>query len=63
MAEEKKIVKGGFRATLALLISMIALILSIITFERTGTQTELKDEIEDLLEILPMVVEGATYKD
>ena len=32
MAAEKKVVKGGFRATLALIISLIALILSLIAY-------------------------------
>ena len=32
MAAETKIVKGGFRATLALIISIIALILSIMAY-------------------------------
>ena len=45
---DKKIVKGGFRATLALLISIIALILSILAYNRTGTQDDLKAEITNL---------------
>ena len=32
MADQTKIVKGGFRATLALVISIIALILSVMTY-------------------------------
>jgi len=43
-----KIVKGGFRATLALLISIIALILSVIAYNRTGTQSDLRSEITNL---------------
>lgn len=43
-----KIVKGGFRATLALIFSIIALILSIITFNRTTSQAEYQSEISEL---------------
>jgi DNA anti-recombination protein RmuC len=50
MAEEKKIVKGGFRATLALLISIIALILSFLAFHRTVSQNDLNSELESLQE-------------
>lgn len=53
MAEErevKKIVKGGFRATLALIISIIALIFAIISYNRTTSQTELNTEIKALNE-------------
>jgi len=46
MAE--KIVKGGFRATLALVIAIIALIFSIVSYQRTGGMTGLNDEIEAL---------------
>ena len=45
---DTKIVKGGFRATLALLISITALILSILAYNRTGTQSDLKAEITNL---------------
>ena len=45
MVEEKKEAKGGFRATLALIISLIALVLSIIAFNRTGGQPDLNAEI------------------
>ena len=48
--EVKKIVKGGFRATLALIISIIALIFAIISFNRTTSQTELNTEIKALNE-------------
>ena len=46
MAEETKIVKGGFRATLALLISIIALVLSILAYNRTADQSMLNTEIK-----------------
>ncbi len=48
MAEEKKIVKGGFRATLALLISIIALVIAVMAFNRSGRQAELEAEIQSL---------------
>jgi seryl-tRNA(Sec) selenium transferase len=48
MAEEKKAVKGGFRATLALLISIIALVIAVMAFNRSGRQAELEAEIQSL---------------
>ena len=48
MVEETKIVKGGFRATLALILSIIALALSIVSFNRTGGETALRAEIKNL---------------
>ena len=48
MAEQTKIVKGGFRATLALIISIIALVLSILAYNRTGDRTALNAEINNL---------------
>ena len=47
-----KIVKGGFRATLALLISIIALVLSVMAYQRTMTQEEYQAEIKALSEKL-----------
>jgi cell division protein ZapA (FtsZ GTPase activity inhibitor) len=46
MAE--KIVKGGFRATLALIVAVIALIFAIISYQRTGGLIGLNDEIKAL---------------
>ena len=40
--------RGGFRATLALIISIIALILAIVAFNRTGGQADLNAQIRDL---------------
>jgi len=48
MSDKKRVVKGGYRATLALIISVIALILAIAAYKRTGSQTELNAEIRDL---------------
>ena len=53
--EPTKIIKGGFRATLALIFSIIALILSIVTFNRTTSQTEYQTEIKELKEKLEKV--------
>ena len=48
MSAETKIVKGGFRATLALLISIVALILAIIALGRTGGVSDLDVKIREL---------------
>jgi len=48
MSAEQKVVKGGFRATLALIISIVALILAIIAYNRTGGQANLNAQINDL---------------
>jgi len=44
----QKIVKGGFRASMALVIAIIALIFSIISYQRTGGLVGLEDEIKAL---------------
>jgi len=48
MAGETKVVKGGFRATLALIISIIALILSIMAYTSMGKEEDLRAHIKDL---------------
>jgi hypothetical protein len=48
MSAERKIVKGGFRATLALIISIIALILSIMAYTSVGKEEDLRARIKDL---------------
>ncbi|MBL7211715.1 MAG: hypothetical protein ISS61_04970 [Desulfobacteraceae bacterium] len=48
MAKETKIVKGGFRATLALVISIIALILSIVAYTATTREEEFNVHIKNL---------------
>ena len=48
MAQETKVVKGGFRATLALIISIIALILAIIAYQSIGKEATLNERIKDL---------------
>jgi gas vesicle protein len=47
-AETKKIVKGGFRATLALIVSVIALIVSIIAYNSAGKEENLRARMRDL---------------
>ena len=47
-----KIVKGGFRASLALIISIVALAFSVTTYYRTASQTEYQIEITELKEKL-----------
>lgn len=48
MSAETKVARGGFRATLALIISIIALVLAIIAFNRAGGQADLNAQIRDL---------------
>lgn len=52
MKEEKKvptkIVKGGFRSTLALILSIIALTFSVITYNQSAMQTQYQVEIAEL---------------
>lgn len=48
MPEEKKIVKGGFRATLALAISIVALILSIMAYQSRERESKFNARIQDL---------------
>ena len=48
MAQETKIVKGGFRATLALVVSIIALILSIAAYTSTAREEDLNARIKGL---------------
>jgi Flp pilus assembly protein TadB len=48
MAQPTKIVKGGFRATLALIISIIALALSILAYTSSEREGRLNARIKDL---------------
>jgi predicted PurR-regulated permease PerM len=48
MAEAKKVVKGGFRATLAIIISIIALIVSIAAYNATSREDKLTEGIKTL---------------
>ncbi|MDP7076728.1 MAG: hypothetical protein QGI64_00470 [Desulfobacterales bacterium] len=50
MTKEKKTVKvkGGFRSTLALLISIIALIVAVIAYNRTGGDMDMQKQLNEL---------------
>ena len=48
MAEPTKIVKGGFRATLALIFSIFALIISILAFASSRSEEALKARIQNM---------------
>jgi|TARA_B100002003_G_C14154721_1_gene555758 uncharacterized membrane protein (DUF106 family) len=50
MTKEKKTVKvkGGFRSTLALLISIIALIVAVITYNRTDGDMDMQKQLNEL---------------
>jgi hypothetical protein len=43
-----KVVKGGFRATMALIIAVVALIFSVISYQRTGGLVGLNDQVKGL---------------
>ena len=62
MAKEKKTIKGGFRSTLALLIAIIALILSIMAFNRTGGQADLENRIKNLNEKIKTIKEETSVQ-
>ena len=62
MAPEKKVVKGGFRATLALIISLIALILSLIAYSQTSTEADLKGQISELQTRIDKMKQDTTKK-
>lgn len=40
--------RGGFQSTLALIVSLIALVLAFIAFERTGGKKDLNLQLKDL---------------
>ncbi len=48
MTEQTKVVKGGFRATLALIISIIALIVSIAGYSSSSKEEGLNSQITNL---------------
>ena len=48
LGNEKKVVKGGFRATLALIISIVALCLSLLSYSRTGREEAVNDQLKSL---------------
>ena len=55
--EQTKIVKGGLRATLALLISVIALIISIMAYYKTADQADFNAKITDIQNKLEKIKE------
>ena len=62
MSQEPKIVKGGFRATLALLISIIALFLSLLAYNSTGKEEDLKDRIKELQATIEVMKQETSKK-
>ena len=48
MPETQKIVRGGFRATLALIVSIIALVFAYIAYDRSGDRPDLDTQLTDL---------------
>ena len=62
MAQETKVVKGGFRATLALIISIIALILSFFAYSSTGKQEDLKDRIKEMQATIEVMKQETSKK-
>jgi hypothetical protein len=48
MTEQRKIVKGGFRATLALIIAMIAIITSVVAYNHDGENNAMREQIDKL---------------
>jgi uncharacterized membrane protein (DUF106 family) len=62
MAQETKVVKGGFRATLALFISIIALVLSFMAYNSTGKEEDLKDRIKDLQATIEVMKQETSKK-
>lgn len=55
-----KIVKGGFRATLALLLSIVALIFSILAYQESGNQKDLASQVKNLQKKLDSVRENTS---
>ena len=53
--EPIKIVKGGFRANLALLISIIALIISLMVYFKTADQADFNAKIKDIQDKLEKI--------
>ncbi|UCD77027.1 MAG: hypothetical protein JSW26_16535 [Desulfobacterales bacterium] len=56
----QKIVKGGFRATLALIFSMIALVLSFVAYNRSGGQADLRSDLKELQQKMDKVKQETT---
>jgi hypothetical protein len=48
MENNRTVVKGGFRSTLSLIISLIALILALMAYNQSGGDADLKRQLSDL---------------
>lgn len=46
--DEKVVVKGGFRSTLALIISIVAIVLAVFAYNRSGGNPDLNAQIKSL---------------
>ena len=57
MSPDKKIARGGFRATLALVISIAALVLSIVSYNTNTRDEELNARIKNLRESLERITQ------
>ena len=62
MAQATKVVKGGFRATLALIISVIALILSYLAYSSTGKEEDLRARIKELQGTIEVMKQDTSKK-
>lgn len=62
MAQAAKVVKGGFRATLALIISVIALILSLLAYSSTGKEEDLRARIKELQGTIEVMKQDTSKK-
>ena len=62
MTQETKVVKGGFRATLALIISLIALTLSFMAYSSSVKEADLKDRIKDLQATIEVMKQETSKK-
>ena len=62
MTQETKIVKGGFRATLALIISIIALVLAFLAYSSPGKEEDLRARIRDLQATMENMKEETSKK-
>ena len=62
MGTGKNVVKGGFRATIALVISIIALAFALLSYNRAGTDADLKAEIKGLQKKLQEVTKDTSER-
>jgi hypothetical protein len=62
MSNDTKTVRGGFRATLALIISIIALIIAIVAYQRSGEESYFEKRISDLQDTIKALKEETSEK-